>query len=72
MKCIYCNQKEYYVMKLECLHHICINCFNKPKGCLQKCCSGNIVNNKSPKKDDLNSINVHWYDTMYDYDNGII
>lgn len=72
MICMYCNQKEFNIMKLECLHYICINCYNKPNGSLQKCCKDLIIKSQIPKKDDLNSINVHWYDTMYDYDNKII
>ena len=66
MGCIFCK-KKYYIMKAKCNHYVCLNCINNNKEC--KICNKLLFPkiNKQNKFDD-----VHWYDTMYDYDNGII
>lgn len=53
-------------MKVRCNHHVCLNCIHNNKEC--KICNKLLIEKKqTPILDD-----VHWYDTMYDYDNGII
>lgn len=71
MKCTYCNQEEFNVMKLKCKHYVCFFCINDNKKKKHKCCTIPTKITIAPKIN-LNSVNVHWYDTMYDYDNGII
>jgi len=67
MECMFCKKKEYYVMKVKCNHHVCLNCINNNKEC--KFCNELLL---PPKKPAIKLDDVHWYDTMYDYDNGII
>ena len=69
MNCNYCDQKKYFVMKLKCNHHICIYCINSNKN-INKCCK--IPSKRNYIDVNINDQNVHWYDTMYDYDNNII
>ena len=68
MECMFCNQKEFYVMKVKCNHYVCINCIHNNKHCLK--CDKLLLPEKKIKKIELDDL--HWYDTMYDYDNGII
>ena len=70
MKCTYCEEKEFNVMKLKCSHYVCIFCISDIKKIKHDCCT--FPNKNNNKKINLNEVNVHWYDTMYDYDNGII
>ena len=67
MECMFCKKKEYYVMKVKCNHCVCLNCINNNKEC--KICNELLL---PPKKTSIKLDDVHWYDTMYDYDNGII
>ena len=67
MECMFCKQKEFYVMKIKCGHTVCLNCINSNKYCLN--CDKTLLPNKNKK---IELEDVHWYDTMYDYDNGII
>jgi len=71
MKCRYCQRKEFNIMKLNCNHQICFFCIQDIKIKKSICCTFPIKEKKL-KKQNLNDVNVHWYDTMYDYDNGII
>ena len=67
MECIFCKKKDYYVMKAKCNHNVCLNCIHNNKEC--KFCNKLLL---PQKKKTIKFDDVHWYDTMYDYDNGII
>lgn len=64
MKCIFCDLKDYYVMKIPCNHFICINCFKKETNC--KVCSKNFKYDNNQEEEIPNYCNI------YDYDNNKI
>ena len=66
MKCMFCEQKNFYVMKILCDHFICISCINRHKNC--KLCNKGVFGKKNICEEERLPI----YATMYDYDNGKI
>jgi hypothetical protein len=69
MECSWCSKKDYFVMKIPCNHHICVLCYKNQMSC--NICKKQIIQNIQKKQTTEDSY-VSWYDTMYDYDNGII
>lgn len=69
MECSWCSKKDYFVMKIPCNHHICVLCYKNHMSC--NICKKQIIQNIQKKQTTEDSY-VSWYDTMYDYDNGII
>ena len=78
MSCSWCKKKDYFVMKIPCNHYICLSCLKTHSNC--NICKKQIIQhseiNKTSKtnnsQESYEDSYVSWYDTMYDYDNGII
>ena len=70
ISCMFCNRKEYNIMKIHCNHYICIFCYNEQSKCHN--CGKKILKKLYKKEETQEEEEVTVYDTMYDYDNNII
>ena len=70
ISCMYCNRREYNIMKIHCNHYICIFCYDEYSRCYN--CNKEILKKPEKKEQKVNRKEVTVYDTMYEYDNNII